>query len=426
MPSRSQALTLIAAARPMAGRIATAAVAAVLALAISPWGIAHLAGRGDLSFRIALVSEVLAAFVLMIAVAALVTGRARRFMFQAGALALPFALLACLEAGAIADRLADRIAPVEDKSVYAAAASWPGHLLSQARYDDSRGVRLYAPWSGDGIAINELGLRTASPSPKQPGEWRIAVTGGSTVWGTYVRDADTIPAQLARALHARGYDKVTVYNFGIEGVQLANELALLERFRDVYALDQVVFYTGGNDVLRAYYDRLPSANAWTGFISLELVKAAGRLAAKLRPSGPTLDAAERERMRGANRLIDAMRAAAAYCGEQRLACDVVLQPWLISRAQPVGPETRLKPAVEVNYPGLAELWDAIYAGALDDAGAGDHTVDLRAGLDDVRSPIFADMVHLNEIGNAAIAQRLVAIVARALPRSAEPQAGTTR
>jgi hypothetical protein len=209
-------------------------------------------------------------------------------------------------------------------------------------------------------------------------------------------------------------------------VQLANELALLERFRDVYALDQVVFYTGGNDVLRTYYDRVPSANAWTGFISLELVKAAGRLAAKLRPSGPTLDAAERERMRRANRLIDAMRAAAAYCGEQRLACDVVLQPWLISRAQPVGPETRLKPAVEVNYPGLAELWDAIYAGALDDAGAGDHTVDLRAGLDDVRSPIFADMVHVNEIGNAAIAQRLVAIVARALPRSAEPQAVKTR
>jgi lysophospholipase L1-like esterase len=347
------------------------------------------------------------------------------------ALALPFALLACIEAGAIAVNLADRIAPVEDKSAYAAAASWPGHLLTQARYDDSRGVRLYAPWRGDGIAINELGLRTASPSPKQPGEWRIAVTGGSTVWGTYVRDADTIPVRLARALQARGYDKVTVYNFGIEGVQLKDELALLKRFRDVYALDQVVFYTGGNDVLRAYYDRVPSANAWTGFISLELVKAAGRLAAKLRPSGPTLDAGERERVRRANRLVDAMRAAAAYCGEQRLACDVVLQPWLVSRAQPVGPETRLEPAVEANYPGLAELWDAIFAGALD-AGAEGHTMDLRAGLDDVRSPIFADMVHVNEIGNAAIARRLVPIVARALPQNrslpqnGEPQAVKTR
>jgi lysophospholipase L1-like esterase len=251
------------------------------------------------------------------------------------------------------------------------------------------------------------------------------------VWGTYVRDADTIPVRLARALQARGYDKVTVYNLGIEGAQLENELALLKRFRDVYALDQVVFYTGGNDVLRAYYDRVPSANAWTGFISLELVKAAGRLAATLRPSGPTLDAGERERMRRANRLVDAMRAAAAYCGEQRLACDVVLQPWLVSRAQPVGPETRLEPAVEANYPGLAELWDAIFAGALD-AGAEGHTIDLRAGLDDVRSPIFADMVHVNEIGNAAIAQRLVPIVARALPQNrslpqnGEPQAVKTR
>ena len=36
------------------------------------------------------------------------------------------------------------------------------------------------------------------------------------------------------------------------------------------------------------------------------------------------------------------------------------------------------------------------------------------------------MIHVNEIGNAAIAQRLAAIVARALPQSAEPQAVKTR
>jgi hypothetical protein len=290
--------------------------------------------------------------------------------------------------------------------------------VSQSRYDDNHGVRLYVPWRGDGIAINELGLRTDAPRPKQPGEWRIAVTGGSTVWGAYVRDADTIPVRLAGALQARGYDRVTVYNFGIEGVELANEVELLKRFRDIYALDQVLFYTGGNDVIRTYYDRVPSANAWTGFISLELVKAAGRLATKLRPDGPTMDAAERAGVRRANRLVTAMTGAAAYCAEQRLQCDVVLQPWLLSRAHPVGPETRLKPAVEANYPGLADVWDAIYAGALD-ARATDRTFDLRAGLDDVGSPIFADMIHVNEIGNAAIALRLVPIVARGLRHNAE-------
>ena len=196
-------LRVSAAPRPLAGRVATAAVTAVLALAISPWGIAYLTGRNGLSFRIALVSAVLAAFMLVIAAAALATGRARRFTFHVVALALPLALLAGLEAAAIAVNLADRIAPVEDLSVYPAAASWPGHLLSPGRYDDSHGVRLYVPWHGDGIAINELGLRTDAPQPKQPGEWRIAVTGGSTVWGAYVRDADTIqPGSRARCRRA--------------------------------------------------------------------------------------------------------------------------------------------------------------------------------------------------------------------------------
>lgn len=417
--------------RPPAGHVVTAAIAALLALAVSPSSLRLLTHRSDLTFRVALVSAVLSAFLLLIAVAALAIGRARRFMLHVVALALPFVLLACLEAAAIAVNLADRIAPVEDKSVYAAAASWPGHLLSQARFDDSRGVRLYAPWRGDGIAINELGLRTDSPRPKLPGEWRIAVTGGSTVWGSYIRDADTIPVQLARALHERGYDKVTVYNFGIEGVLLASELRLLEHFREIYALDQVLFYTGGNDVLAAYSARVPWTDAWTGLFSLELVRAAGRLVGRLRPRGRVFDAAEPDRARRSNRLVGAVTAVAAYCGAQGLRCDIVLQPWLLSRAHPVGPETRLASGVEATFSGLAELWDAVYAGA-QDAGPKDHVFDLRAAVDDVRSPIFADMVHVNEIGNAAIAQRLVPIVARALPQNrplphdGEPPAVKTR
>jgi lysophospholipase L1-like esterase len=389
---------------------------------VSPWGIMHLSGRSDLSFRIALTSSVLSAFLLLIALAALAGGRARKRMFHLVALALPLALLACLEAAAIAVGLADRIAPLEDKSVFAAAQNWPPHLMSQARYDDRHGVRLYAPWQGQGIAINELGLRTASPRPKRPGEWRIAVTGGSTVWGSYIRDADTIPVQLSATLRQRGYDKVTVYNFGIEGAQLANELLLLTYFREIYALDHVLFYTGGNDVIATYYERAPWTNAWSGFISLELVKAAARLGAEFRPRSPMMDASERARARRSNRLVSAMTEAAAYCGEQKLACDFVLQPWLLSRAYPTGAETTLRSTVDANFSGLAELWDAIYVGALD-IGPKNHTFDLRTALDDVRSPIFADMIHVNERGNTSIAQRLAPIVTRALttPESTIPK-----
>jgi hypothetical protein len=40
------------------------------------------------------------------------------------------------------------------------------------------------------------------------------------------------------------YHNISVYNFGIESAEIANELALLRQFRDLYSIDQVIFYTG--------------------------------------------------------------------------------------------------------------------------------------------------------------------------------------
>src|SRR5262249_61994419 len=129
------------------------------------------------------------------------------------------------------------------------------------------------------------------------------------------------PVQPAGPLHPRGYDKVTVYNFGIEGALLGSELTLLKRFRETYALDQVLFYTGGNDVLASYSDRVPGTEAWTGLTNLELVRAAKRLAATLAPGGPMFDAAERERARRSNRLGDGITAAGPGCGAPGTHCE---------------------------------------------------------------------------------------------------------
>jgi hypothetical protein len=240
------------------------------------------------------------------------------------------------------------------------------------------------------------------------------VTGGSTVWGAYIRDAETIPVQLAGALHERGYGNVTVYNFGIEGAEIDAEIGVLKRFRDAYALDQVLFYTGGNDAIFAYYGGQPWRNA-AGFASLELVKAATRVVARLHPDGPALDPATRSRMRKSNALSDLMTAAAAYCGSQKLVCDFALQPGLLTRAHPIGSEVALKVGIEATFPGLAEVWDDLYTGALNVGPAG-RVHDQRDALDDVGLPAFADMIHVNEIGNRAITRRLLPIVLRALPQ----------
>src|SRR5262249_60662803 len=71
----------------------------------------------------------------------------------------------------------------------------------------------------------------------------------------------TIPAIVQRVLQDAPR-KITVYNFGIEGATLEAELLTLQRFRETYALDEVLFYTGSNDVLK-YYKTIPGG--WRKF-----------------------------------------------------------------------------------------------------------------------------------------------------------------
>ena len=231
------------------GRLILALAFAVLSLLISPIGIKLITGREDLTFRVSLLGLCFAAFLLVLAIAIASIGRLRQLMFYVFVIMLPVIFFAVLETAAIALHLADRVALAEDNSVYERRGRWPAHLMSDARMFNTDGLRLYRPWQGDGVVINDLGLRTQRPQTKQAGEWRIAITGGSTAWGWRVGDEDTIAAQLARALQRHGYKNVSVYNFGIEGAELKSELALLKRFKEIYAIDQAIFYTGGNNVL---------------------------------------------------------------------------------------------------------------------------------------------------------------------------------
>src|SRR5262249_3177933 len=156
-------------------------------------------------------SLTLAIFLLILTGAFVSHGRGRRAFFYLIAWSFPLALLAAIEGGAVAVRLSDWIAPTEDKSILNAKdySSSP-HLLSASRFTRRDGILLYKPWRGDGIVINDDGLRTKSPMPKRLGEWRVAVTGGSAVWGAYVRDVDTIPVQLQQLLDRKSYANISV------------------------------------------------------------------------------------------------------------------------------------------------------------------------------------------------------------------------
>ena len=180
---------------------ATAGLIVALAVTLSPIGIRLMTGRLDLSPRITVLSLTFAVFLLDLAAAVLSRSRMRVVIFYVLVLSFPLVLLAAIETAAIAFHLADRFAPLEDMSALVNRSGWPAHLMSVGRKVEQDGLQLYRPWRGHEIIINELGLRTALPTPKRSGEWRIAITGGSVAFGWRMRDADTIPVQVFTTMY---------------------------------------------------------------------------------------------------------------------------------------------------------------------------------------------------------------------------------
>jgi lysophospholipase L1-like esterase len=450
--------------------IAGAIVAA--AAAISPIGIRLATGRLDLSPRIVVLSLTFDLFLLIFAAAVLARGRARRVCLHIAAWVFPLALLAAIETAAIALKLADRIAPLEDFSVLADAGGWPPYLMSLGRKASaqqadlprsSRGdgigpapsarkaargcwlldwiglglkdlrpneitddLQLYRPWRGEGISINELGLRTAPPSPKAAGEWRIAVAGASAAWGWRVLDADTIPVRLQALLRGQGHPNVTVYNFAIDSITLAGELEVVRRFRDVYAIDQVVFYTGANNVTADYLDATAPPDCFAGLIGganmFELIKVAARLKARLAGPPPALLARLDQDMLPAlgrdNSLRTAVVAANDYCRAVAMRCDILLQPVLPLRKPPRGAEIPLARTLAQVHPRYAEAFAAMYRSARDlELPAGVPVRDLSDLFDRSAAPYFFDAVHVNEAGNTFAAEQIAGIVAAGIPPS---------
>jgi hypothetical protein len=332
----------------------------------------------------------------------------------------PLLLIAAVEAGAVAVRLADRLAPLEDLSTLVNKNGWPGHFMSLGRNIEKDGMLLYRPWQGDGIAINELGLRTPAPTPKAPGEWRIAMTGASVAFGWRVRDSDTIPVLMQETLHREGFSNVAVYNFAVDSIALADELALIKRFRETYQIDQVVFLTGANDVTSSYlgmtvpHDRI--AGVFSGINQFELLKLAGRLNALwIGPSSSLLARLDTELLPDLarrNSLRAGVVTAHEYCRDSALRCDFVLQPVLLRRKIPIGPEIRIDRTLRSVYPRYDQTFAIMYRTALD-VGASAHDLsDVFDGSDD---PYFIDVAHLNEAGNRQAAKRMARIVSGAIP-----------
>ena len=130
---------------------------------------------------------------------------------------------------------------------------WSEYVRSSAERYEPYVVWRRQPFAGTFINIDSAGMRVVPGRGCPPGAPRIAVFGGSTVWGTGAPDAYTIPAQLQQLLVKGRQPPPCVTNFGESGYVTGQEvIVLLDYLRRAAPIDVAVFYDGVNDVHAAY------------------------------------------------------------------------------------------------------------------------------------------------------------------------------
>ncbi|MGE0609432.1 MAG: SGNH/GDSL hydrolase family protein, partial [Pirellulales bacterium] len=108
---------------------------------------------------------------------------------------------------------------------------------------------------GDGYHTNNLHCRYDDDltSSKEPGEFRIVVTGGSTAWGAGVRQHETFSALLESRLRAAHPHRLArVICAGVGTYSSSQEIGLAREIMDDLKPDVVLMFTGWNDTYFGY------------------------------------------------------------------------------------------------------------------------------------------------------------------------------
>jgi len=288
--------------------------------------------------------------------------------------------------------------------------------------------------------------RTVQPAPvadatRPPA--RIFMFGGSTMWGEGVRDAYTIPSQLAATLAEEKLPAV-ITNFGETGYVSTQEvIELLRQLQEGNLPDLVIFYDGVNDVYAALQSGVAGLpqNEWKRQTEYNLTNRYNQLrrlfmdmtldryclgaklkgmAAKLRPPGSrTLkEGLEKDifRIYLANlKAVDALGRAFGFS---------TLFYW-----QPVIYFKEHISDFERKFTGeepMQTVYHQTYALARSEAGRLQpyRFHDISAIFAQVSEPLYVDYCHVNETGNGLIARRMAQDVAPLLiQRLAQPGPG---
>lgn len=312
--------------------------------------------------------------------------------------------------------------------------------LQQAAQRSGRGFRvrgtsywLYEPSETQHLRINSLGLRGPEIERRRGEEWRIAVFGGSSVYGWLVADDQTVPALLQETLARQNpARRVTVFNLGVEGFRFQQEVELAEALVDRLDVDLLVFLHGANDTLATALEAgYREAEVWQGGRSeadllvtryrrpewwAPLVAALkhSRLAsfafeARLRwlarapPRRPVAVMAE-ELVQGYGELH---RRLGQLVTAKEIDAVLFMQPVVFTKPEPTRLERMRALYASAQAPGLEALDGLVREAILEQEGPV-AVVDLGDVFDSENETVFQDGVHLSPRGNAEVARAIAA------------------
>jgi lysophospholipase L1-like esterase len=332
----------------------------------------------------------------------------------------------------------------------AAADAYAGAQWSVNYFDEfRRAVRVdwkpYVEWwqrpfRGAYVTIDERGLRpTPGEDAAQERSIRILCFGGSTMMGMGARDEHTIPAVLARRLGELKHCSA-VTNYGQLGHNSTQEAITLQQLLKAgERIDIAVFYDGINEMAcaeqtaradglfnearrRAEFNLLHPDRRRELFAAA-MIAAAPRTLRRLRQltglslAGPA-PATEADLSR-----IDigalAAEVIAAYAANLRLVRLLAReygfrpiffwQPVLITKRSLTHDEQRWNKDYTKDPEARRRLYAAILGvrRACHEITDAADTVDLSALFDDWTDPVYIDLYHLSENGNAAVAEAML-------------------
>jgi lysophospholipase L1-like esterase len=298
----------------------------------------------------------------------------------------------------------------------------------------------HRPFRGVYVTLDGRGLRrTPGENAVNDQTIRILCFGGSTMMGMGARDEQTIPAVLARSLSEVGH-RVAVTNYGQLGHNSTQELITLQQLlKSGERIDIAVFYDGINEMAcaeqtghadglfnearrRAEFNLL-HPDRRRELIVAALMAAAPRSLRRLRrltglPLRGPLPASEADLSR-----VDiprlAAEAVAVYATNLRLVRLLgreygfqpifYWQPVITTKRRKTHDEQRWENDYTTDPDGRRRLYEAIIAERRNHPDLVDapDAIDLSALFDDWAEPVYIDLYHLSERGNAAVAEAML-------------------